>query len=69
MELGTKCAKICQRENVVEGLMRENLAARKYVRSQYMHFPIIPIGLEALCIIRVHWHACLYWDKQFVDVI
>ena len=28
MELGTKCAKICPRENVAEGLMRENLAAR-----------------------------------------
>ena len=30
--------KICPRENVAEGLMRENVAARKYVRSQYISY-------------------------------
>ena len=28
--------KICPRENVTKGLMRENLAARKYLRLQYI---------------------------------
>ena len=32
MEFVTKCVKLSPRENVEEGLMRENLAARKYVR-------------------------------------
>ena len=36
MGLTTKCAKICPRENVTKGLVRENLAARKYLRSQYL---------------------------------
>ena len=35
MELTTKCTKIYPRENVTWGLMCENLAARKYLRSQY----------------------------------
>ena len=33
MEQTTKCEKIYPRENVTKGLMRENLAARKYLRS------------------------------------
>ena len=37
MELVTKCAKICPCKNVTDGLMHEKLAARKYVRSQYLH--------------------------------
>ena len=38
MELGSKYAKICPCENVAEGLMLENLAAREYVLSQYLDF-------------------------------
>ena len=36
IELITRCVKICPCENVTKGLMRENLAARKYLNSQYM---------------------------------
>ena len=57
MELGTKCAKICPRENVAEGLMSENLAARKYVRSQYMilHVPIISADIK-----YTQWKNCAH---------
>ena len=34
IEILIRCAKICPRENVTWGLMRKNLAARKYLRSQ-----------------------------------
>ena len=37
MEFSTKRTKICPRKNVTKGMMRENLAARKYLRSQYMY--------------------------------
>ena len=30
-----RCAKICPRENVTWGLIRENLTVRKYLRLQY----------------------------------
>ena len=34
IEILIRCAKICPRETVTWGLMRENLAAQKYLRLQ-----------------------------------
>ena len=34
IELITRCVKICPRENIIKGLMRQNLATRKYLRLQ-----------------------------------
>ena len=42
-EMLTRCVKMCPSKNVTRDVMRENLAARKYLRLQYLCFTTITI--------------------------